>query len=75
MANWERYLLSLNLLRAMLKKGVITDAEFSRCEEFFADKNCIKKGSIYRENDLINPSFRAIYMTTKIKEVSHGNDN
>lgn len=64
----ERYLQALNLAISMKKSGVISDSEFKKSESFLAKKYCIKKGSLLRPNDLINNSFRAMYMTNR-KEV------
>lgn len=75
MTNLERYLLSMNLLHTLHKQGIISAADFTHAEQLFADKNCIKKGSIYRKNDLINSRFRAIYMLPKKQEVRNGNSN
>lgn len=66
----ERYLQALNLAISMKKSGVISDSEFKRSESFLAKKYCIKKGSLLRPNDLINDSFRAMYMTNR-KEVKN----
>lgn len=66
----ERYLQALNLAISMKKSGVISDSEFKRSESFLAKKYCIKKGSLLRPNDLINNSFRAMYMTNR-KEVKN----
>ena len=70
MNNSERYLQALNLAISMKKSGVISDSEFKRSESFLAKKYCIKKGSLLRPNDLINNSFRAMYMTNR-KEVKN----
>lgn len=72
MTNLEQYFLAVNLLNAMLKQGIITGAEYKQAERFFAEENCIKKGSIYRQNDLINSSKRVIYSVPKIKEARNG---
>ena len=63
MNNNEQYLQALNLIILMRKSGVISDSEFKKSESFLAKKYCIKKGSLLRPNELINTSFRAIYMT------------
>lgn len=65
MTDLERYLSALCLLRQMRSEGVISNQDFAKAERYLAKKYCIKKDSIYRPNDLINSSFRAIYMTTK----------
>lgn len=66
----ERYLQALNLAISMKKSGAISDSEFRKSEAFLAKKYCIKKGSLLRPNDLINNSFRAMYMTNR-KEVKN----
>lgn len=70
MSSSERYLQALNLVISMKKSGVISDSEFMKSESFLAKKYCIKKGSLLRPNDLINNSFRAMYMTNR-KEVKN----
>lgn len=70
MNNNEQYLQALNLIISMRKCGVISDSEFKKSESFLAKKYCIKKGSLLRPNDLINNSFRAMYMTNR-KEVKN----
>jgi len=73
MSNIECYLFAVRLLETMRKNGIISDSEFSAAEAHFAEKNCIKKDSIYRQNDLINFPFRAIYSVPNNKEVPDGN--
>ncbi len=59
----ERYLQAVNLALSMRKCGAISDSELRKSEAFLARKYCIGKGSLLRPNDLINNSFRAMYMT------------
>lgn len=54
-----RYQSALAQARAMLKKGVINREDYVAAEELFAEKYCINPGSIIREKDLINLTFRA----------------
>lgn len=68
MTNLESYLLSVESIKAMLKKGMIDENDYLKAERFLAEKYCIKKVSLYRGNDLINSSFRVMYIHDK-KEV------
>ncbi len=61
----QQYYKSLIPVREMLKKGLISNKDFQLAEDFLAKKYCIKKGNIYRSNDLINIKNRAIYMMPK----------
>ena len=72
--NIIRFCTSLAPLKVMERNGVITHAEYLKAEGYLAKKYCIKKGSIYRSNDLINKNFRAIYKMQK-KEVKNANEN
>lgn len=53
----EKYLNTLVLLVLMLKRGMISFADFHKAERHISKKYCIKKDSIFRPNDLINFSF------------------
>ncbi len=53
MSNQERYLAAMAMLTTMVAKGIISEQEYAKMERHFAKKYCIKKGSIYRKNDLI----------------------
>lgn len=53
----EKYLNALAMLVSMHKRGVISIVDFHKAERYISKKYCIKKGSIYRPNDLINISF------------------
>ena len=70
MTNLESYLLSIENIKNMLKQGIIDESDFLKAERFLAEKYCIKKVSLYRENDLINSSFRVMYIHGK-KEVKN----
>lgn len=50
----EKYLNVLALLVSMRSRGVISALDFNKAERYITKKYCIKKGSIYRPNDLIN---------------------
>lgn len=54
-----RYQSALAQARAMLKKGIINREDYVAAEGLFAVKYCINSGSIIREKDLINMTFRA----------------
>lgn len=68
MSKLNRYLLSIENLISMYKDGLIDAKDYQKAELFLAKKYCIKKVSLYRANDLINNSFRAMYIHGK-KEV------
>lgn len=72
--NIESYYNSLSIIKSMKVKGLINDTEFAVAEKVLAKKYCIKKGSIYRSNNLINSDFRAIYIMQK-KEVENARKN
>ena len=72
--NIENYQSSLSIVISMYKNGLISDKDYLKAENHLAKKYCIKKGSIYRSNDLINKPFRAIYMMQK-KEVQNAREN
>lgn len=52
--DFEKYLNTLALLTSMRNKDMISDTDFNKAERYISRKYCIKKGSIYRRNDLIN---------------------
>ena len=58
----------------MEKRGILTHAEFLKAEGYLAKKYCIKKDSIYRQNDLINIEKRAIYIVPQ-EEVQNDTKN
>lgn len=68
--NIESYVSSLTPIKNLLKMGTISISEFIIAEDHLAKKYCIKKGSLFRPNDLINSSKRVIYSTAK-KEVEN----
>lgn len=55
-SNLEQYLLSIQPAKSMRDEGIITYQEYSKIELFLAEKYCIKKGNLYRLNDLTNLS-------------------
>lgn len=59
------YLNAITQAKNMLSKGMISWEEYLRIEGRMAEKYNLKKTSLYRANDLINPSFRAITMIRK----------
>ena len=73
-ANIEKYQSSLSIIKTMYIIGLINDKEFLKAESHLAKKYCIKNGSIYRSNDLINKRFRGIYIVQK-KEVQNARKN
>ena len=72
--NVESYFSSLSIFKSMYSLGLINSKEFQKAENYLAKKYCIKNGSIYRSNDLINNDFRAIYMMQK-KEVQNARES
>lgn len=63
-----KYYSSLLLYKKLLFDGDISQQEYDKIETNLAKKYCIKIDSIIRSNELINSSFRAIYVSAK-KEV------
>ena len=72
--NIENYQSSLSIVVSMYKNGLISDKDYLKAESYLAKKYCIKKGSLYRSNDLINNPFRVIYIVQK-KEVQNAREN
>ena len=73
--NVEAYKTSLLPIESMLLRGLITDKDFIKAEDFLAKKYCIKKGSIYRSNDLINKATRVIDILPEQEVVNDGKEN
>lgn len=69
--NIDQYHSSLAVVKSMFVKGLIDEKDYKKSEGYLAKKYCIKKGSLYRSNDLINKPFRVIYIVQK-KEVQNG---
>ncbi len=59
------YLNAITQAKAMLSKRMISWEEYLKIEGGIAEKYNLEKTSLYRANDLINPSFRAITMIRK----------
>jgi hypothetical protein len=57
-----RFQTSLAVFKMMDKAEVISHNDFLKVESLLANKYCIKKGSIYRENDLIFSRKRVMYI-------------
>ena len=73
-----QYMNSLAVIKSMHKFGIINDKDFKKAEKILAKKHCIKIGSIYRSNELINNQFRGIYIVPKKEEENareEGNNN
>ena len=66
---------SLAPLKVMERNGVITHAEYLKAEGYLAKKYCIKKDSIYRQNDLIFTQKRAIYIVPKEEVQDNAKDD
>lgn len=71
----ENYYLSLIVIKSMLKLEIIGYAEFRKAESLIAERNCIKDGSIYRTNDLINPGFGSINVMNRKEVENDGNED
>ena len=63
--NEINYLNAIMQAKNMLSKGIITWDEYLKIEDKMAKKYNLGKTSLYRTNDLINSSFRAITMIQK----------
>ena len=72
--NIERYYSSLLMYKKLLVDGEISQDEYDKIESKLAKKYCIKTDSIIRSNDLINSSFRAMYIHES-KEVNSNENN
>lgn len=59
------YLNAITQAKSMLSKEMITLEEYLKIEGRMAKKYSLEKTSLYRANDLINTSFRAINMIQK----------
>ena len=59
-SNVEKYLLSVVPIKTMIDIGLLVKHEYNQAEHYLADKYCIKKGNLYRLNDLTIPSSRVI---------------
>ena len=63
--NEINYLNAITQAKQMLFKGIISWEEYLKIEDRMAKKYNLGKTSLYRTNDLINSSFRAITMIQK----------
>lgn len=72
--NLEKYYLSITPLKLMFDGGKIVKHDYLKAESFLAEKYCIKKGNLYRLNDLTIPSKRVIYSVSE-EEVNHDKEN
>lgn len=73
-SNLEQYLLSIEPAISMRDEGIITHQEYSKIELFLAEKYCIKKGNLYRLNDLTIPRNKVIDIVP-VKEVKNDEEN
>ena len=60
--NLEKYYLSITPLKLMFDGGKIVKHDYQKAESFLAEKYCIKKGNLYRLNNLTKLSKRGIDM-------------
>ena len=73
--NIENYQSSLSIVVSMYKNGLISDKDYLKAESHLAKKYCIKKDSIYRQNDLIFTQKRAIYIVPKEEVQDNAKDD
>jgi len=66
--NLEKYYLSIAPIKLMFDTGIIDKLDYQKAESFLAEKYCIKKGNLYRLNDLTIPSKRVIYRVSEEEE-------
>ena len=66
---------SMNVIKSMLNADLIDMDEYLIAEDHIAKKYCIKKGSIYRPNDLINKAKRGMYILPEKEASTDGKDN
>ena len=72
--NLEKYYLSIAPIKLMFDTGIIDKPDYQKAESFLAEKYCIKKGNLYRLNDLTIPSKRVIYRVSE-EEVHNDEKN
>ena len=60
-SNLEKYYLSIAPIKEMFTKNILSKDNYLKAEVFLTEKYCIKKGNLYRLNDLTIPSKRVIY--------------
>lgn len=63
--NLEKYYLSIAPIKLMFDTGIIDKTDYQKAESFLAEKYGIKKGNLYRLNDLTIPSKRVIYRVSE----------
>jgi len=68
-SNLEKYYLSIEPIKKMFELGIMAKSEYQKAETFLADKYCIKKGNLYRLNDLTIPRNKVIN-SVNIEEVT-----
>lgn len=75
-SNLEKYYLSMTPVKSMYEEGIISKQDYQKAELFLADKYCIKKGNLYRLNNLTIPRKKVIYMIPKeeVKENEEKNN-
>lgn len=73
-SNLEKYYLSMTPIKSMFEKGIISKQEYQKAESYLADKYCIKKGNLYRLNNLTMHRKRVIYMIPE-EEVKKSEEN
>jgi hypothetical protein len=72
----ERYYLSIAPIKSLLEQGIISNEEYYKSEQFLANKYCIKKGNLYRLNDLTFEANKVIYgMTEEGVDLNETNNN
>ena len=71
---YTSYLNSLFFFKKLRNCSVISEKEYEFAEDYLAKKYCINKGNLYRQNELINKAFRAIYVTGKLEVKSNENN-
>jgi len=74
-SNMEKYYLSIEPIRKMFEMGIMTKSEYQKAEDFLADKYCIKKGNLYRLNDLTIPRNKVINSVNVEEVTPNGKDH
>lgn len=74
-SNLEKYYLSIAPIKEMFTKGILSRNNYLKAEVFLAEKYCIKKGNLYRLNNLTNTLKRGIDMIPGKEVNNDGKDD
>ncbi|MDD3130158.1 MAG: hypothetical protein PHW21_07295 [Candidatus Izemoplasmatales bacterium] len=74
-SNLEKYYLSIAPITDMFTKSILSRDNYIKAEVFLAEKYCIKKGNLYRLNNLTNTLKRGIDMIPGKEVNNDGKDD